>query len=87
MKHRVLIEFESSKLPEDFTDIVLNRIYMLDCVDKKECTATLVGDVLKDAERYQFIREVPYTPEIQHIMALHKNALMDSAIDAAKDSK
>lgn len=55
MKHRILIEFESSKLPADFTDIVLNRIYMLDCVDKKECTATLVGDVPKDSERLKQI--------------------------------
>lgn len=58
------------------------------CVNKVECTATLVGDVLKDAERYNFIREIPYTPEIQKIMAQQKNALMDSAIDAAmKETK
>jgi len=82
-KHRVLIEFESDHLPDDFTDQVAGRVYMMPCVNKVECTATLVGDIAKDAERYNFIREVPYRPEIQEIMALQKNALMDTAIDAA----
>lgn len=46
MKHRILVEFEARKpLPADFTDMVLNRVYTLDAVDKVECTATLVVDV------------------------------------------
>jgi len=42
MKHRILIEFESDHLPDDFTDQVAGRVYMMPCVKKVECTATLV---------------------------------------------
>jgi len=63
MKHRILIEFESSKLPADFTDIVLNRIYMLDCVDKKECTATLMDT--QDQRRYVFEKFCPHCGDEQ----------------------
>jgi len=60
MKHRILIEFEASKpLPADFTDMVLNRVYTLDAVDKTECTATLVGDVLRDAKFDVTIEDEP----------------------------
>ena len=40
----------------------------------------------KDAERYRFIRDIPYTDEIRVIMSLQQNALMDEAIDAANES-
>lgn len=45
MKHRILIEFEAEHLPDDFTDQVAGRVYMMPCVKKTECTATLVGDL------------------------------------------
>jgi len=43
MKHRILIEFEADKLPDDFTDQVAGRVYMMPCVKKVECTATLLN--------------------------------------------
>jgi hypothetical protein len=43
-KHRILIEFESDKLPDDFTDQVAGRVYGMPCVNKVECTATLLDD-------------------------------------------
>jgi hypothetical protein len=43
MKHHILIEFHTTKpLPEDFTDIVAGRIYIMDIVDKRECNATIL---------------------------------------------
>lgn len=37
----------------------------------------------KDAERYRFIRDVPYSENIRLIMRDQKNVIMDAAIDAA----
>lgn len=55
MKHSILIEFHTSKpLPDDFLDKVAGRIYIMDEVDKAECTATLLTqdqvDSLKETE-------------------------------------
>jgi len=50
MKHRILIEFESDHLPDDFTDQVAGRVYMMPCVKKVECTATLVTENLRDID-------------------------------------
>ena len=50
-KHRVLLEFSADTLPDDFLDQIAGRVYGHPAVDKKECTAAFVGDVLKDAER------------------------------------
>lgn len=96
-KHRILIEFEASKpLPNDFTDMVLNRVYTLDAVDKTECTATLVGDVLKDAERYQWLRERHWSkggPVVTNIKNVQlgsfcpSDILLDETIDSAKDTQ
>lgn len=54
MKHRILIEFSADTLPDDFLDQIAGRVYGHPAVDKKECTAAFVGDVLKDAERWAF---------------------------------
>lgn len=56
MKHSILIEFHTSKpLTDDFLDKVAGRIYILDEVDKAECTATLLTqdqvDSIKEIER------------------------------------
>jgi hypothetical protein len=54
MKHRILIEFSADTLPDDFLDQISGRVYGHPAVDKKECTAYFVGDVLKDAGRWQY---------------------------------
>jgi len=97
MKHRILIEFEASKpLPADFTDMVLNRVYALDCVDKVECTATLVGDVLKDAERMDWLESSKEHHAFCHTFngeyryyahQLEGYATVRETIDAAKDTQ
>ena len=38
----------------------------------------------EDAERYRFIRDVPYSENIRLIMCDQSNAIMDAAIDAAR---
>lgn len=45
--------------------------------------AAPADDVLKDAQRYRYIRDVLYTDHIQKIMCRQMNAHMDAAIDAA----
>jgi hypothetical protein len=42
MKHRILIEFESDKLPDDFTDQVAGRVYTINGIHKTECTVMLL---------------------------------------------
>ena len=45
MKHSILIEVHTSKsLPDDFLDKVAGRIYIMDEVDKSECTAKLLNE-------------------------------------------
>lgn len=44
--------------------------------------APAAGDA-RDAARYRFIRDVPYTDEVRSVMSLQQNAIMDAAIDAA----
>ena len=55
MKHRILIEFEADHLPDDFTDQVAGRVYMMPCVKKTECTATLVGDIYTEDQLHQAV--------------------------------
>lgn len=56
MKHSILIQFHTSKsLPDDFLDKVAGRIYIMDEVDKSECTAKLLNeqqvDLMKETEQ------------------------------------
>lgn len=51
MKHRILIEFSADTLPDDFLDQIAGRVYGHPAVDKKECTAAFVGDVLEENQR------------------------------------
>jgi len=59
MKHRVLLEFSADTLPDDFLDQIAGRVYGHPAVDKKECTATLLGpeesqaQVEKNLEAYK----------------------------------
>lgn len=93
MKHRVLIEFESDKpLPADFTDQIAGRVYNLDLVLKKECTATLLdGDILKAAERYGVLRSVNYQIHEDDISVadssfnVYFGKELDSAVDALQE--
>lgn len=41
--------------------------------------------VRKDSERYLWLRDTPWTPEMTNIIAFHRNAYWDAAIDAAKE--
>ena len=54
-KHRILIEFEADKLPDDFTDQVAGRVYMMPCVKKTECTATLLTQ--EEAEKLETLND------------------------------
>lgn len=40
-----------------------------------------------DAERYRFIRDVPYTENIRLIMSHQSNQIMDAAIDQARQAQ
>ena len=42
-----------------------------------------VTELVKDAARYRFIREVPYSDYIHNVMSHQKNSVMNAAIDAA----
>lgn len=83
-KHRILIEFEADKLPDDFTDQVAGRVYMMPCVKKTECTATLVEDqsALVNAARTVIEK---FTPTWQDLIFSKRMALvrLNAAIDAA----
>lgn len=87
MKHRILIEFSADTLPDDFLDQIAGRVYGHPAVEKKECIAAFVGDVLKDAERYMRICEQDFKDR-QWVdgFAEFKKA-RDAAIDAAKDTQ
>lgn len=53
MKHYILIEFTANKpLPKDFTDMVAGRVYIMDQVEKKDLTATMLTQ-----EQVEAIRE------------------------------
>ena len=41
----------------------------------------------RDAARYRFIRDVPYTDYVYNVMTHQKNGVMDSAIDKAMEAK
>lgn len=96
MKHRILIEFSADTLPNDFLDQIAGRVYGHPAVEKKECTASFVGDVLKDAARYRWIRSCPHEVAngVIDVCQWHDNAgsalrdsELDAAIDAAKDTQ
>ena len=103
MKHRILLEFSADTLPDDFLDQIAGRVYGHPAVDKKECTASFVGDVLKDAERYQWLKErytainfdweesgqqaVIFTADNFPIASASCDKTIDAAIDAAKDTQ
>ena len=91
MKHRILITFESDKpLPHDFTDQVAGRVFTMNGVNKGEVTATLVGDVLKDAGRWQY--SVAIGPnQSMNLLDVYDDwngeGEFADAIDAAKDAQ
>lgn len=94
MKHRILIEFSADKLPDDFLDQIAGRVYGHFAVDKKECTASFVGDVLKDAERWRKIRDLLSFEDIERLYAdrfgtpdEEESKKTDAAIDAAKGTQ
>jgi len=84
MKHRILIEFESDHLPDDFTDQVAGRVYMMPCVNKVEFTATLVGDQRDLINAAQKVID-RFTPTWQDLIFSKRMALvkLNTAIDAA----
>ena len=43
----------------------------------------LDAEVLRDAERYRFIRDVPYSDDVRSVLVHQQNAAMDRVIDAA----
>ncbi len=44
----------------------------------------LDAEVLRDAERYRFIRDVPYSDDVRSVLVHQQNAAMDRVIDAAR---
>lgn len=97
MKHRILLEFSADTLPDDFLDQIAGRVYGHPAVEKKECTAAFVGDVLKDAERYQWLRDSKIEDDQQEWICAAVFDIggvseidgddLDAAIDAAKDTQ
>ena len=90
MKHRVLLEFSADTLPDDFLDQIAGRVYGHPAVDKKECTASFVGDVLKDAGRWQY--SVAIGPnQSMNLLDVYDDwngeGEFADAIDAAKDTQ
>jgi len=84
MKHRILIEFESDNLPDDFTDQVAGRVYMMPCVNKVECTATLVEDQSALVNAAQVVID-RFTPTWSALVFSQRMAIanLNTAIDAA----
>lgn len=48
---------------------------------------TELAECKQDAERYRWLRDTPWTPAMENIIALHRNALWDVVIDAARKGK
>ena len=47
----------------------------------------LDAEVLRDAERYRFIRDVPYSDDVRSVLVHQQNAAMDRVIDAARAAR
>jgi len=59
-KKYLLIEFSTTKpLPADFTDQIAGRIYIMDAVDKSECSARFV-----DSDFVDFLDHADEVPAI-----------------------
>jgi hypothetical protein len=62
------------ELEEEGADAIANLIAALEAAEK-------------DAKRYRFIRDVPYTAYLHHVISNQQNKVMDAAIDAAMQGK
>ena len=65
----------------------LQAMIIARCVEKDQADSVqedaLDAEVLRDAERYRFIRDVPYSDDVRSVLVHQQNAAMDRVIDAA----
>ncbi len=69
----------------------LQAMIIARCVEKDQAESVqedaldaLDAEVLRDAERYRFIRDVPYSDDVRSVLVHQQNAAMDRVIDAAR---
>ena len=74
--------------PSRFGSPELQAMIIARCVEKDRADSVqedaLDAEVLRDAERYRFIRDVPYSDDVRSVLVHQQNAAMDRVIDAAR---